>query len=594
MDHFLKPAVVLLALGGISFFVIQNPLRAPEETVSRGEVVEKTPRQPREGQKEILPHIAGIVVPHHDIVRDRREALFAEISKRTPVSQRPKTVILVSPNHFEAGRALVQTSAQTWRTSLGEITPDTEVIDALVSRRAAAIEPESFANEHGVKLILADIKRTFPDAEIVPILLSAAAQEKEVEKTYAALNAACADCLLIASVDFSHYQPALLAHLHDELSLRALIRRDADTLLAKAEADSPATLSLLARWATRRNADNFHLFAHTNSGALARNPDMETTTHIFGWYQEGGGAVAERGVTFAIAGDVMLGRLVGHRYGSAPTEIFSRWGDRVFWGVDAAIANLEGTISRTPVPSDIRPTNLRFRFSPNSIEALKFLRLDAVSLANNHARDFGVEGLETTRTILREANLSTFGDPLTATEQHVLRIEGEGLTLHLIGMHALVPQVPDITPMISAMKKDPNARVLIMPHWGVEYAARHSEQQERLARAWIDAGADAVIGAHPHVIQDMEVYRGRPIIYSLGNFVFDQLFSPRTQEGLLVAGRFTDEGLELFALPHRSRDMKPELLRGAEKQRILEDLYSGARQYVRATEYGATLFFPIR
>jgi poly-gamma-glutamate synthesis protein (capsule biosynthesis protein) len=71
-------------------------------------------------------------------------------------------------------------------------------------------------------------------------------------------------------------------------------------------------------------------------------------------------------------------------------------------------------------------------------------------------------------------------------------------------------------------------------HWGNEYELKHSEQQEALAHYVIDSGIDAVIGHHPHVVQDIEIYNGKPIFYSLGNFIFDQYFSGDVQTGLVV------------------------------------------------------------
>jgi len=537
--------------------------------------------------------ISGIVVPHHDLVKKRREALFSTVAQRLDTTN-IHTVIIVSPNHFNAGKAHIQISDRIWETADGNVQPNKETLNALEAAHAAVKKPSSFDKEHGIKLILGDIKRTFPHAQIVPIILTMDTTDTEVRRLHDVLADTCGECIMVASVDFSHYQGAALARLHDNLSIRALQQVDSVTLMTKAETDSPAALNLLTRWAKSRGTEKFILFDHTNSGILAHNVDMETTTHVFGWYERGPQVTGTHEVSFMLGGDMMFGRFVAHTYLKSGFEkLFDRLGERVFWGTDASLVNLEGPISDKPVPDDTEPNNLVFNFPPQTLHALRFLHISGVSLANNHTFNQGKKGLTTTRRLLHEAGILAIGDPKNVENVTVGHIQGNGITLHVIGIHALDVDTKDITTLIRDLKKDSNQRVLIFPHWGVEYARIHSPQQEKLAKRWIDAGADIVVGAHPHVIQDMEVYRGKPIVYSMGNLVFDQMFSPQTQEGILVAGSFTDEGLELFILPHHAVRMKPEISRGKEKKRILDTLYAGMKDFLRQTEVGPILFFPL-
>ena len=101
--------------------------------------------------------------------------------------------------------------------------------------------------------------------------------------------------------------------------------------------------------------------------------------------------------------------------------------------------------------------------------------------------------------------------------------------------------------------------MLIFPHWGTEYEQTHSISQEKLAHAWIDAGADFVFGGNPHVIQDAEVYKGKPIFYSMGNLLFDQDFSPETQRGLVIAVKINKDGTKLVLLPTISKNYQPKI-----------------------------------
>lgn len=533
--------------------------------------------------------ISALIVPHHDLVKDQRATLFDEAAALIPA---PRTVILLSPNHYESGRADIQTSNQTWDLSTGQISPDLPVLDALVAQNVAAKEPGSFTNEHGIKLILPDIKSHFPEAQIVPIIFKMDTPAAKLTALEEALEKNCADCLAIASVDFSHYQPATLANLHDGLTERALANLDTDALLAKAEVDSPPALAFLTLWAKSHGTEKFVLKDHTNSGVIANNPDIETTTHLFGWYEAGERTRPAQSVSFLFGGDMMFGRMIAHTFLAGGLEkSLDQLGNRVFWGTDAGIVNLEGPVSPTRVPDDIRPNNLVFNFPPQTTRALTYLKVNAASQANNHSANAGAQGLANTREVLKAADIQPIGGPGDADIDQVGVFKGEGMTLYVIGVHTLA-SVPDLKPLITRLKAEPSSRVIVFPHWGVEYVYKHTGGQESQAHAWIDAGADLVIGAHPHVIEDSELYKGRPIIYSMGNLLFDQTFSKETQQGLLIGGEFTPDGLRLFALPQQSTGLKPALLRGSEKEKILSKLYAPFTEQEQKTPYGTILFFP--
>ncbi len=494
--------------------------------------------------------IFAAVVPHHDLVKAQRAELFDELAQQIDP---PKTIILVSPNHYDAGVADVQTTKQSWNLNNGNLEPDTWVIGNIPAR----IEPANFQDEHGIFLVLPDIKRVWPDARIVPIILKMNTTTEEVQNLERALYASCKDCLLIASVDFSHYQPTILAEEHDRLSIRALENLDTDLVLDRAEVDSPASLELLMRWAQHHNTERFVVKNHTNSGTLTHAIKSETTSHVLGWYAEGDRIIPEKRVSFLFGGDMMFGRQVYAKYQGNLQETVAHLGDRVFWGTDAGVINLEGAISALPVRPDPSPT-FKFVFPRETADILKFLHINGASLANNHANNNGVQSEDVSREILATKGIWGFGGWGSEYVTQTATFHGEGLKLVVIGVHVLV-QKPDITDQIRDLKRDSDVRVIVMPHWGTEYEPLHDAEQEAFAHAWIDAGADMIIGSHPHVVQDIETYRGKLIIYSLGNLVFDQDWSVPTQHGLLVGGAFTEHGLEYFTLPTVLKNYQPQL-----------------------------------
>src|SRR3989344_3586143 len=199
------------------------------------------------------------VVPHHDLVKTERAELLNLLSRRA----RPKTILLLSPNHFDAGNGMITTSDQSWIIEGGakKIEPDRRIVGALKESGATAVSPSAFDNEHGIRNILGDIAKSFPRALLVPIIIKADAGAEQVQKLHDTLSALCGtDCGVLASVDMSHYQPEVIAQTHDVKTLRALGALD-EKQVWQAETDSPAALYFLMLWAKSRRAEHFNLFA---------------------------------------------------------------------------------------------------------------------------------------------------------------------------------------------------------------------------------------------------------------------------------------------------------------------------------------------
>jgi len=199
---------------------------------------------------------------------------------------------------------------------------------------------------------------------------------------------------------------------------------------------------------------------------------------------------------------------------------------------DLRIANLEGPITKYQSVSNGK-SRMRFTTSPNFLEVLKS-RFDVVSLANNHMLDFGESGYGQAKELLASAGIDFFGDYKNRTENLSTIVEKNKIKIGFIGYHDLIDE--GIDRVITEIKKIRNESdfVIVMSHWGNEYQKTSSKRQQEEARKFIDAGADLVLGGHPHVVQGFEEYNGKMIFYSLGNFIFDQYFSQDTMEGLGV------------------------------------------------------------
>jgi poly-gamma-glutamate synthesis protein (capsule biosynthesis protein) len=260
-------------------------------------------------------------------------------------------------------------------------------------------------------------------------------------------------------------------------------------------------------------------------------------------------------------------------------------------GADLAIANFEN-----PAPDSwtFHKRGTVFHAEPAKIEGLVDAGLDWVSLANNHIGDAGDRGILQTRANLTEHGLAFGGAGKNASEaRRPSLLEAAGQTVAILAYDTIAPpywatstQVGSARMTAAAVEADvAKARkagadvVIVFPHWGVEYKATASSTQRALARAAIDAGADMVIGGHSHWAGAMEVYEGKPIWYSLGNFVFDQTWSEQTMEGLLLELTFAGRELVQARLrPHLILDRaQPNLLdpRG-DGRVVLERVWEGS------------------
>lgn len=251
-------------------------------------------------------------------------------------------------------------------------------------------------------------------------------------------------------------------------------------------------------------------------------------------------------VSIAFVGDVMLDDGPGQtiRRGKDPLAHVAA----ILNQSDIRVGNLECVIATKGRPEPGKPYT--FRAHPRTLKIVR-RHFDAVALANNHSGDFGPEAFVQMLDLLRQQGIGYFGGGRNLAQAHEpLIIERKGLRIALLGYNEFFPRSfeADVDRAGVAWSEDQqvvldiqNARavhhadlVIPMMHWGWEHDTLASERQRQLARLMIDAGADAVVGGHPHVIQNTEQYRGKPIIYSLGNFVFDGFDSLPTTTGWLL------------------------------------------------------------
>lgn len=243
-----------------------------------------------------------------------------------------------------------------------------------------------------------------------------------------------------------------------------------------------------------------------------------------------------------LVGDVMLGRLVNDGLREKPVEFV--WGDTIhfFKSADASVCNLECVISDRGTPWEPARKAFHFRTESKNIEALNKAGITAVTLANNHALDFGHAAMSDTLNSLDASGIKRAGAGADIMEaSSAAYFKASGVEVALISFTDNEPdwEAKEKTPgvyYLPADLKDPRAAmlldmiwaakkraelVIVSPHWGPNRGYRPVPGHIPLAHAMIDAGADIVFGHSCHVFQGVELYRGRPIIYGAGDFIDD-------------------------------------------------------------------------
>ena len=262
--------------------------------------------------------------------------------------------------------------------------------------------------------------------------------------------------------------------------------------------------------------------------------------------------VIPKETTLFFVGDMMLTRGVGTSVKNNFENDFNKLFDNIseLKNADILFGNLEGPVS--DVGNNVG-SKYSFRMDPAILPAIKDAGFDIVSFANNHVGDWNINAFKDTLFRLKNENILKTGAGINKIDAETPTIiEKNGIKFGFLGFSDVGPEwmeAKENTPGI-LLANDPlireiikNAKVqsdvlIVSIHWGEEYKTIHNSRQESLAHMAIDNGADMVIGHHPHVMQDIATYKDKPIVYSLGNFIFDQYFSQNTMRGMLFEVKF--------------------------------------------------------
>ena len=277
---------------------------------------------------------------------------------------------------------------------------------------------------------------------------------------------------------------------------------------------------------------------HTNIGEVKNDntsPNVELTDNLEN--------LPNGSITITAVGDCTLATDVNYSgSGSFVNEVRNQNNDysyffknvrKYFESDDLTIINFEGTLSENGSRAE---KQFSFRGEPDFVNILSSSSVEAANLANNHTKDYGMVALSDTKEILSNNNIANF----EGTD--VVVYKANGISVGLIGINALNETHRGyFDDALSAIKSQGVDLIIVSFHWGVERSDMPNSLQIELAHKAIDNGADLVIGHHPHVLQGIEKYNGKYILYSLGNFCFGGNKNPSDKDTMIFRQTFTFE-----------------------------------------------------
>jgi len=323
-------------------------------------------------------------------------------------------------------------------------------------------------------------------------------------------------------------------------------------------------VACLSFYLSLNSKTDFHVFASNVNVQTAKLPSAKTDdNHNYA------------GIKFLFFGDIMLDRNVKKAVEDHGFDyLLAKLDKDFFFGYDFVTANLEGP--STDGGNHYPPQGgIDFAFDPSHVAELKNYGFNFFNLANNHYSDQGQKGIQET-----EKNLTDMQIYFSGCQDRVINdctsniVTANGYKIGFAGFSMVYGGFEMSKAKAAIIKLKENSDLVVVNiHWGTEYTHQFGNTQRNTAYDLIDNGADLIIGHHPHVVQGMEIYKNKPIFYSLGNFIFDQYFSADTQEGLAVSLNLTlkpQKKYEIILYPFIGDASQVSLMAREQKNKFFE------------------------
>lgn len=312
-----------------------------------------------------------------------------------------------------------------------------------------------------------------------------------------------------------------------------------------------------------------------------------------------------KSVTISLAGDCSLGKLAIHDYSNSFDQYFDNYGpDHFFKNVkpifdldDMTLVNFEGVLTNS---NGLVKKQYNIKGRPEFNQVLVNSGIDAVTLGNNHRMDYGEQGLADTLVSLNAINM-----PYAFDEHTRIYTTKDGIKIGYVSVNEVYDgkKVENyLISGISSLKKAGCDLVLACCHWGIELDKYPAPYQKELGHKCIDWGVDLVVGCHPHVLQGIEYYNGKYIIYSLGNFSFGGHKNPKDKKSMIVQATINVAGHNavgeaslkvipclISSVPNKN-DYCPTPATGTEYSKIIQNLNTYSRNFKVTIDANGNVF----
>ncbi|MBM7702134.1 CapA family protein [Metabacillus iocasae] len=291
-------------------------------------------------------------------------------------------------------------------------------------------------------------------------------------------------------------------------------------------------------------------------------------------------------ITISFAGDVLLDKSIGHHIATNGVDYPFKHVAPYFQRTDLAALNLETSVSTRGTPDGKQFT---FRSKPETLKGVANAGVDVVSLANNHTLDYGVDALFDTMKHLKEHQIGYTGAGENEREAYQAYYrEVNGKTVAILGISRVLPDVswfakgekPGIAqgyhdePMMTYVKEavEKADYTIVMIHWNRELQDYPEAYAREMGKKFIDAGVNAIIGGHSHSLMGIEHYKGAPIYYSLGNFVFTDSSSNKGHETMIVEVKIDNQNISTKIIPFKIVNNRPQPMDDTYNRQLIEKL----------------------
>ena len=471
--------------------------------------------------------IKALIVPHHLTATKTIAAGFKMLAE-----QKFQEMIIISPDHFSTCEQFICTTDKNFEIFLGKIFISKKNLNVLKNFDFVKINNDIFYKEHGIHALLPYIKNYFPKIKITPLVLSQHKKYKKEKALNLLKKLFSKNSMLVISSDFSHYLNFFEANKRDQETMEKIFSKDFFGILKlnnPQNSDCPLCLWLISQIADENNFYNPSVIMHSNSAEILNDKNSSNTTSHFAitYYKN-----FSLGDDLVFAGDVSFTRKKQREINLGPKT-------SDFWEKNKTrVVNLEG-----PVLENCKTSKNPYIFcnEKNFFEKKSHLATHW-NTVNNHMYDF-YDYKKTPKNIIKLGKIPLVKNKFFEDEK--IKIFSFTAVLNPINgnFHHNIDENYD--QIIQNLKNKNNKKLnIIYIHYGEEFRVLPSDYDFGLLKNFIDAGADAVIGHHNHVIGGIYIYKEKPIFTSLGNFIFDQTKKFSTKNSMLVKIRKNKDKVE--------------------------------------------------